>query len=245
MIRLIIILLQLLAACGGTMVLQKKHPSNWGRSYPLQNTTPSGPEVELVRLELEQSTDVTIYLNNGTDDTLAYPNNNEAHVRFGNGATSRSLSVFPSVLGSVIHVVAQTVLVSTSNYSALAPTNVLGALRVSAMAALGRPYETTRRLYSNVNSTSEVLAGGYLDFILDPWTVAIQLSVQLGGVAALAGVTVVEINRNPSGDTWLAIQQPVSNYAFFKTINPFCNVLRVSNTNLDTVYADVVESLRL
>jgi hypothetical protein len=245
MIRLVI-MVQLLAACGGTipMGVQRKVPPNWGRSYPMQNTAPTGPDVELVRLELDESRDVTLYLNDGSN-TLSYPNLNEMHIRFGNGGTARELSVFPSVLGSVIHVVASSVFVHAYNYSASAPTNELGSLRVSAMAGLGRPSETTRRLYNDANSNNQVAAASNRDFILDPWTFAAQISVQLLAGAVVGSVTVTELNRSPLGDTPLVAAEPIANYSFFKTLHPYCNVLRVSNANAAAVYADVSEALRL
>ena len=222
----------------------KKPPPNWGRSYPMQNKSGDGPKLELVRLDLDTPHDVTLYLNDGAH-TLSYPNLNSVQVTFGTGGTSREFSVFPAVLGSVIHVAASQVIVRSGNYTADAPDNELGGLRVSAMAGIGRPAPTQRRLYNDLNSNNIVQPGTDTDFILDSWTTAIQLSLQLTGAAAAASVTVSEINRNPLGDTVLVVAQPVTNYANAKTIHPYCNVIRVHNANLVAVYADVNETILL
>lgn len=231
---------------GSDMPVLRKPPPNWGRSFPMQRS--SGPEVQLVRLDLPQAADVTLYLNEGVN-LLTYANLNEFHVSFGSGGTARSLTLIASVRGTVLHVVAATVEVrSQITAQSFVPDNQLSQLRVSAMAGLGRPYTSQRYLLGEDNPLNNINPSSSRDFLIDGWVTAAQITLQLAAAALSTAVTVTEIHRNPLGDTTLVIAQPVANYASPKVLNPLCNVIRVANGNAgvgQVIYVDLAETFLL
>lgn len=206
-------------------------PPNWGRSFP--GSRSDGPPVELVRVELPTSADLTLYLGDPFTSEFLWPNFNETVITWGNGGTSRDLSVTPSVRGNVLHFVASRLVVRSKNFvNEDVPTDQFNLVRVSAMAALGRPSAVTRVLFNNEHSNDRVVAGeAPKAFTLSPWAESVRIVPTPGAPPVnLDLVTVAQGNRMPGGDT-VGTARPVSEYSAPMALHPMTNILVMENTN--------------
>jgi hypothetical protein len=196
----------------------KKQPPNWGRSFPLSALT-TGNTVELVRLDLETSHDVTLYL--GDIGSSANPTHPEIfNVSFANGGTSMDFEVLGAMVGSVVHVVAKTVIVRAQKYPAVAGIIPNVSPRVSAMAALGRPFRNAQRVDANVGAGTTFL----MVPLMAPWTSQLQITSWPSGAGALVNVLYIDtVGTKHYAD----FQKPIELFADPQYISPLCNAVEI------------------
>ena len=222
-------------------------PPNWGRSFPASRA--DGPPVELVRVELPTSTDLTLYVGDPFTSMFLWPNFNPFTITWGNGGTSRDIELVQSVRGTVLHFVSSRLVVRSKNFvSDDVPTDQFNLVRVSAMAAIGRPSPTTRVLFNNDHSNDNVVAGeAPKAFELSPWAESVRIvCTPAGPPANLDLVTVAQGNRMPAGDTAFSVGRPVSEYATPMPLHPMANILIMENTNPSgSVGIAIIESFSL
>lgn len=212
---------------------------NWGRSYPVQRT--EGPPVELVRLRFDTPRDITLYLN-ANQQLLGYPNLNPVSISFGSGGTASTFQLQTSVLGTVLHVVAQTIDVRSPAFTPYpVDDDELSQLRVSAMAGLGRPTPHERRLFNDANSNPNIAPGASQDWELDAWVYGVKVNTEVGAGATLTGVTVQEVNVMPPGETLIGFPSAATEWTAGRVLHPLTNVLRVVNGSTGTIASNIVQ----
>lgn len=194
------------------MAVRHNVKPNWGRSFPLSSLA-SGNQVELVRLDMQESRDVTLYLGDISAGNPCFPE--LYHITYANGGTSAEIDVLGSMVGSVMHVVASNVVVRGEKYGPLAATAIPNASpRITAMAALGRPYP------SAVFASIGLGAGPATTLVISPlpaWTTRLQIQSWPAGANAL-----VNLLYTDSGATkhYAVFHQPIEQYAEPQLISP-------------------------
>lgn len=119
-------------------VRRRAVPPNWGRSFPM--STAYGFDQELARVELPVPRDMTIMLGDPASTFLANYGPT-CTIQYGIGGTAAITQLTQSLLGTVYHVVAQSVVVRARMEQTEVDTSLLFAsnARVQAMVGIGRP----------------------------------------------------------------------------------------------------------
>ena len=229
---------------------------NWGRSAPVVRAAAAGPPVELIRVQLPEPTDFTIYIGNITDDLVDQRVvfagadsviENQWTLSWGNGGTMREHRDFQTVRGTVVHVAASSIILTQPNrITPTIPDSVLAQLRISAMAAVGRPTPYTKRAELAVG-TALISAGETAYVRLSPWAtdVLIMSSVaSAGGDPALVDVTQMFRDSTPA-NSHQSIAMSLSSYATKRGLSQFANVLQLVNNSPGDVAIDMTETILL
>jgi hypothetical protein len=171
-----------------------------------------------VSFALEHPDDVTIYLGDGL-----LPIVTRWEIVVGNGKSARAISMDNAVLGSVLHVVAQSIVVRTSVTAAAALTG-----RLHAAAGLGRPTRQVLRQY-----VSNVPPSGSIDLPAPPFaaTMLIYTDDTTNSLSVQPRYVFAPFN-NSVGPT-----EPIANWKPERPTNPLANTYRILNADAVNVHS--------
>lgn len=212
---------------------RSKYVVQLGRSTPYSL---GRPKAEFVHIELPESRDISVYLNDPACE-FSNPNFNIFEISVGNGGTSWVRTIQASNRGSCLHFMASQLIVRaevTPSGSAIVPAV---NPRMMAAAAFGRP--TTNTIVRTIDG-SPIAAGASMDIDLSPFCVAVQVfvtrDVDTDPIASANNATVAEqivvvdstgVPNVVGGTT----PTPLSQWQTPHPIEVFTNNLLITNTN--------------
>jgi hypothetical protein len=195
----------------------RRHLQLWGSSVALQ--TGQSQAAQLVSFELDKPDDVAIYLGDGQFPFIGA----RWEIIVGNGKSARSIQTDSAALGTVLHVVAQNVVVRATVTAANAVTG-----RLHASAGLGRPARQLLRQF-----TSNIPAAGFLDVPIPGFAAAVLITPDDTAAVLNIQPRFVYLASNFSvGGT-----EPIANYKPERPINIGATVYRVLNTDAVNVHS--------
>jgi hypothetical protein len=223
---------QLLAAfaCEGSESMAT--PINWGKGYEISYLR-SSPQ-EMARVELPESRDLTIMLGDPAE-IRNYATQCDCSITVGNGGTSYELKLNSSVRGTVLHVVARSVVVRAQlrnvAISDNPPPGGVFKSRFAVQVGLGSPSR------HQITHARTVATPGTTYIPLMPWSHSVAIvsvpegSGTGGGPGTISNLHVSQVNIDPGGNSPVATTHLLTQFGLGLPIPlvPLANALSVNN----------------